>query len=71
MNIKLCGINIKGEFFSVLATDLTTARLFGTAQVANGAWRAWDAFDISIECPHGRRLLESSPLVARTGKRMP
>ena len=65
MNIKLCGINLQGEFFSVPAADLAAARSFGADQMQQGLWRAWDAFDITPNCPKGRRLIESSTSVVR------
>jgi hypothetical protein len=66
MNIKLCGINLHGDFFSILAPDLATARVLGMSRVEEGAWRAWDAFDVRRDAPAGRRLLESSPYVSAT-----
>ena len=61
MNIKLCGISLHGDIFSILAPDLATARMLGMSRVEEGAWRTWDAFDVTQGSPQGRRLVESSP----------
>lgn len=61
MNIKLCGISFHGDIFSILTPDLATARVLGRSRVEEGAWRTWDAFDVTQGSPQGRRLVESSP----------
>src|SRR3954452_5396081 len=59
MSIYLCALTSAGEFLAVLLADVATAGLVGNTMVNAGAWKTWDAFDLSVARTLGRRLVAS------------
>jgi hypothetical protein len=59
MNIHLYALSTAGEFLTVPIADVASAGLLGNSMVDTGAWRTWDAFDVSVARTSGRKLVAS------------
>jgi len=68
MSIHLYALSTEGEFLAVPFADVASAGHLGDSMVDAGAWRTWDAFDISIPRTAGRKLVASYTDVRKSGR---
>jgi hypothetical protein len=67
MSIHLYALSTEGEFLAVPIADVASAGLLGDSMVDTGAWRTWDAFDVSIPRTSGPKLVASYTEVRKQG----